>query len=183
MLCSCNASTVNLLLRELHPHLLRTCLHAGEGRVHQCLRDNFQKLTDSCRKEELKLNIIQSRDVRLRPKLNKACSEEIAVYCKDVEKGTTLSCHQAALHLCHDFKRCIRPSLRLGLAAESLFPALCVHKQLCKKGYAAGDFCKIALGPIHLAKACRTGCSGLSARARGQGPHVQVRARVVGAGC
>ena len=58
--------------------------------MHQCLRDNFQKLTDSCRKEELKLNIIQSRDVRLRPKLNKACSEEIAVYCKDVEKGTLL---------------------------------------------------------------------------------------------
>lgn len=55
--------------------------------MHTCLRDNFQKLTDSCRKEELKLNIIQSRDVRLRPKLNKACSEEIAVYCKDVEKG------------------------------------------------------------------------------------------------
>ena len=66
---------------------LRPAVYAGEGRVHQCLRDNFQKLTDSCRKEELKLNIIQSRDVRLRPKLNKACSEEIAVYCKDVEKG------------------------------------------------------------------------------------------------
>ena len=65
-------------------------LPSGEGRVHQCLRDNFQKLTDGCRKEELKLNIIQSRDVRLRPKLNKACSEEIAVYCKDVEKGTLL---------------------------------------------------------------------------------------------
>ena len=58
--------------------------------MHQCLRDNLQKITDGCRKEELKLNIIQSRDVRLRPKLNKACSEEIAVYCKDVEKGTAL---------------------------------------------------------------------------------------------
>ena len=55
--------------------------------MHQCLRDSFEKLTDGCRKEELKLNIIQSRDVRLRPKLNKACSEEIAVYCKDVETG------------------------------------------------------------------------------------------------
>lgn len=55
--------------------------------MHQCLRDNVQKLTENCRKEELKLNIIQSRDVRLRPKLNKACSEEIAVYCKDVQPG------------------------------------------------------------------------------------------------
>jgi Golgi apparatus protein 1 len=60
---------------------------AGEGRVHQCLRDNFQKLQDGCRKEELKLNIIQSRDVRLRPKLQKACSEEIAVFCKGIQPG------------------------------------------------------------------------------------------------
>ena len=71
----------------------RPAVCTGEGRVHQCLRDNFQKLTDSCRKEELKLNIIQSRDVRLRPKLNKACSEEIAVYCKDVEKGNSPASH------------------------------------------------------------------------------------------
>ena len=60
---------------------------AGEGRVHQCLRDSFSKLTEACRKEELKLNIIQARDVRLRPKLNKACSEEIAVFCKGVPPG------------------------------------------------------------------------------------------------
>ena len=73
-----------------HCWKLKSAACPGEGRVHQCLRDNLQKITDGCRKEELKLNIIQSRDVRLRPKLNKACSEEIAVYCKDVEKGTAL---------------------------------------------------------------------------------------------
>ena len=72
---------------------------AGEGRVHQCLRDSFQKLTDGCRKEELKLNIIQSRDVRLRPKLNKACSEEIAVYCKDVETGAPRCCLQPCMRM------------------------------------------------------------------------------------
>lgn len=55
--------------------------------MHQCLRDNFQKLTDNCRKEELKLNIIQSRDVRLRPKLNKACSDEITVFCQGIQPG------------------------------------------------------------------------------------------------
>lgn len=64
-------------------------MRAGEGRVHQCLRDNFQKLQDGCRKEELKLNIIQSRDVRLRPKLQKACSEEIAVFCKGIQPGAS----------------------------------------------------------------------------------------------
>lgn len=56
--------------------------------MHQCLRDNFQKLQDGCRKEELKLNIIQSRDVRLRPKLNKACSDEITVFCQGIQPGT-----------------------------------------------------------------------------------------------
>ena len=55
--------------------------------MHQCLRDSFQKLTDGCRKEELKLNIIQSRDVRLRPKLNKACSDEITVFCQGIQPG------------------------------------------------------------------------------------------------
>ena len=73
--------------------------------MHQCLRDNLQKITDGCRKEELKLNIIQSRDVRLRPKLNKACSEEIAVYCKDVEKGMALLYAFAALHALFSIRR------------------------------------------------------------------------------
>ena len=60
---------------------------AGEGRVHQCLRDQMVHLTEACRQEELKLNIIQSRDIRLRPKLAKLCSEEIAIFCKDVQPG------------------------------------------------------------------------------------------------
>ena len=100
---------------------------AGEGRVHQCLRDSFEKLTDGCRKEELKLNIIQSRDVRLRPKLNKACSEEIAVYCKDVETGK----HAAActwsplgfmihnLELLHDYSACAQATIEQSLALRA----------------------------------------------------------------
>ena len=55
--------------------------------MHACLRDKLDQLRDGCRREELKLNIIQSRDIRLRPKLNKLCSEEIAVLCKDVQPG------------------------------------------------------------------------------------------------
>ena len=58
--------------------------------MHQCLRDQRDKLTENCRREELKLNIIQSRDIRLRPKLNKLCSEEIAVFCKDVKPGVLM---------------------------------------------------------------------------------------------
>lgn len=48
---------------------------------------NIDKLTEPCRKEEMKLNILQSQDVRLRPKLNKLCSEEIVIYCKDTKPG------------------------------------------------------------------------------------------------
>ena len=69
--------------------------------MHACLWDNKDKLTEDCRREELKLKIIQSRDIRLRPKLNKLCSEEIAVFCKDVKPGDAQhGCHcQPALDL------------------------------------------------------------------------------------
>ena len=50
----------------------------------------MDQLTEGCRQEELKLNIIQSRDIRLRPKLNKLCSEEIAIFCKDVKPGALM---------------------------------------------------------------------------------------------
>lgn len=57
------------------------------GAVLQCLRLHRTELAAECRKEELKLNIIQSQDVRLQPTLHKQCSEEIAVFCPDVEAG------------------------------------------------------------------------------------------------
>ncbi|MEW5310424.1 MAG: hypothetical protein WDW38_002223 [Sanguina aurantia] len=59
----------------------------GEGRVHQCLRFNRDKISEKCRNEEMKLAAIEYRDIRLRPKLNKLCSEEKAVYCKDAKPG------------------------------------------------------------------------------------------------
>lgn len=39
----------------------------GKGRVHECLRNHRDKLSKQCAAEELKLNIIQSSDIRLRP--------------------------------------------------------------------------------------------------------------------
>ncbi len=50
--------------------------------MHSCLRFNLNKLSENCRNEEMKLAAIEYRDIRLRPKLNKLCSEEKAVYCK-----------------------------------------------------------------------------------------------------
>ena len=111
---------------------------AGEGRVHQCLRDSFEKLTDGCRKEELKLNIIQSRDVRLRPKLNKACSEEIAVYCKDVETGEHAAAAPSSACTCppvgfmgpsleplHDYSACAQATTEQSLTSRASHAASC----------------------------------------------------------
>lgn len=59
----------------------------GEGRVHTCLRFNLKFLTERCAAEENKLAAVEFKDIRLRPKLAKVCSEERAVYCKDVKPG------------------------------------------------------------------------------------------------
>eukprot|EP00798_Chlamydomonas_sp_ICE-L_P019058 gene19058-25661_t len=56
----------------------------GEGRVHTCLRFNKDRIGPRCLKEENKLATIEYQDIRLRPKLQKLCSEEKAVYCKGV---------------------------------------------------------------------------------------------------
>ena len=45
----------------------------GEGRVHQCLRDNREKLSEACRREETKLQIIESSNTELMPNLARAC--------------------------------------------------------------------------------------------------------------
>ena len=45
----------------------------GEGKVHACLRANFATLSDACRKEELKLMILESSNTELMPNLARAC--------------------------------------------------------------------------------------------------------------
>lgn len=59
----------------------------GEGRVHSCLRFHKAFISERCAAEENKLAAVEFRDIRLRPKLAKVCSEERAVYCKDVKPG------------------------------------------------------------------------------------------------
>uniref|UniRef100_A0A7S0YM23 Golgi apparatus protein 1 n=1 Tax=Polytomella parva TaxID=51329 RepID=A0A7S0YM23_9CHLO len=59
----------------------------GEGRVHTCLRFYKDKISDECRDEEMKLMELEYNDIRLRPKLNKLCSEERSIYCKGVKPG------------------------------------------------------------------------------------------------
>lgn len=76
--------------------------------MHQCLRDHMDQLTEGCRQEELKLNIIQSRDIRLRPKLNKLCSEEIAIFCKEVQPGeASLPYRSSHTEQCEKISGCV----------------------------------------------------------------------------
>lgn len=59
----------------------------GMGRIHECLRSNSDKISKECQDEELKLQIVEAQDVRLRPGFTRDCSEEMAVYCKGVQSG------------------------------------------------------------------------------------------------
>ncbi len=68
-------------------------MRAGEGRVHTCLRMNKDKISPRCLRQEMKLQAVEYRDIRLRPKLNKLCSEEKAVYCKVRGRGESRGMH------------------------------------------------------------------------------------------
>jgi golgi apparatus protein 1 len=46
-------------------------VEAGEGRVHECLREHRGQLTEPCRKEELKLEIQEASNFELRTNLKK----------------------------------------------------------------------------------------------------------------
>lgn len=50
--------------------------------MHSCLRFHKSFISERCAAEENKLAAVEFRDIRLRPKLAKVCSEERAVYCK-----------------------------------------------------------------------------------------------------
>ena len=71
----------------------------GMGRVHDCLRGVADKVSKECAAEELKLQIVEAQDVRLRPGFARDCSEEMAVYCSAVApgKGRMFRCLQANL--------------------------------------------------------------------------------------
>jgi len=61
-------------------------VEAGGGKVHNCLLDHKAQLSKACADQEDKLSLLQSGDVRLNPGF-KACSEEMAVYCKTTTPG------------------------------------------------------------------------------------------------
>lgn len=63
-------------------------MRAGEGRVHTCLREKYDKLTDACRKEELKLAILQSQNTELMPNLASACKVPLTLTQTPVYRAT-----------------------------------------------------------------------------------------------
>lgn len=59
----------------------------GEGRVHACLRHQMNFLSDACRAEESKLSAAEYKDIRLKPRLARACGQERAAFCRGVQPG------------------------------------------------------------------------------------------------
>ncbi len=60
----------------------------GKGRVHRCLRKNFQRLSKFCLRKEFEEAVREARDVRLKPTLVIACSVDMKKFCPKVQKGT-----------------------------------------------------------------------------------------------
>lgn len=68
--------------------------------MHTCLRFNLKFLSERCAAEENKLAAVEFRDIRLRPKLAKVCSEERVVYCKVRAGRGVVGAAECALWVC-----------------------------------------------------------------------------------
>ncbi len=62
-------------------------VHTGEGRVHECLRAKRSQLSESCRREELRLEEAEAEDIELRPGIMRVCRQERQLFCKEVIAG------------------------------------------------------------------------------------------------
>jgi len=63
------------------------CAAVPAGDVLACLRAAREQLTPACRREELRLSVLQSRDARLFPAIAASCGREMSTHCKDVPAG------------------------------------------------------------------------------------------------
>ena len=59
----------------------------GSGRVHNCLRSHRDKLSDGCRREELRLEAKESENIGMTPNLLHACKDERSLFCRRVAPG------------------------------------------------------------------------------------------------
>ena len=68
---------------------------AGEAKVHDCLRQNMDKISDACRKEEISLSVLQASNTELMPNIANACkvilprNSAVAAVAHVVLRGST----------------------------------------------------------------------------------------------
>eukprot|EP00750_Incisomonas_marina_P029137 INCI7052.3.p1 GENE.INCI7052.3~~INCI7052.3.p1 ORF type:complete len:1482 (-),score=299.61 INCI7052.3:1843-6288(-) len=62
----------------------------GSGRMHDCLRSNFEKLSGKCRIAEFETEVEAAGDIRQKPKIRKKCARDIPLYCNT--GGNVLEC-------------------------------------------------------------------------------------------
>ena len=63
------------------------CRRSKPGDVLKCLRTHRDTLDPACRREEVRLSALQSRDARLFPSLAAACGAEMNTHCAGVAPG------------------------------------------------------------------------------------------------
>ncbi len=71
-------------------------INVGQGRIHDCLRQYFDSLSEACKQEEFNEQIRESMSVETKPLIARACRKEIRELCRDydpaAEDGQVLAC-------------------------------------------------------------------------------------------
>ena len=89
---------------ELDPSIHKNCasdvkffcadVAHGKGKVHDCLRRNYQSLWASCRDAEFKQQVRENQDARFVVGLLASCHKEKDMFCAEDEDESVLSCLQ-----------------------------------------------------------------------------------------
>lgn len=66
----------------------------GNGKVHECLRQNYQSLWAACRDAEFREQVRENQDARFIVGLLSSCRKEKDLYCAEEEPSAVLSCLQ-----------------------------------------------------------------------------------------
>jgi|AntAceMinimDraft_5_1070358.scaffolds.fasta_scaffold104743_2 Golgi apparatus protein 1 len=98
----CRAALLRLMMSAADNYLLDAPLAAacstdvathcaatvpGQGRVHECLRDNAPRLSPACRLAEVAAEAEEMEDIRLKPQLLEACDVTAAAVCGGIKPG------------------------------------------------------------------------------------------------
>jgi Golgi apparatus protein 1 len=68
--------------------------NVGEGKVHACLFEHIQELSQQCADAEFKEQIIKSEDIMFNPLLFRGCVTDVKKWCMEVDDKDKIACLQ-----------------------------------------------------------------------------------------